>query len=205
MSRLGAVCGLLAPLTFTLAWLLGGLAQPAAYDWVDHTISDLGAQSADRPWLYNQMGANLTGLLLLVLAAGLWPVLGGRSSGRVGVVALGVFGLGEFLDGWFRLDCRQIDPGCVGSDYSTLARAHLVESVVTILAMVVATFALARAFRATEGWQDLWVLTLVVAVFTVLSLLALGPWIGLAERVAFTVWLAWVALVSWRLLRLAPS
>jgi hypothetical membrane protein len=203
--RLGAICGLLSPLTFTVGWVLGGLAQPAAYDSVEHTISDLGAQTADRAWLYNQVSANLSGLLVLALAVALWPVLGSRRPGRIGVLALGVFGVGEFLDGFFRLDCREIDAGCTANGYSALATAHLVESVFTILAMPVAALVLARAFRSEAAWRDLRVPSLVAGALTLVGLLGLSVWgVGLGERVGISVWFVWVALVSWRLLRL-PS
>jgi hypothetical protein len=74
--------GLLAPVAFTFAWLAGGLAQPDAYSMIDHSVSDLGALTADSPWLYNQIGANLTGLLVVALAAGLWQTVPPRISGR---------------------------------------------------------------------------------------------------------------------------
>jgi hypothetical protein len=62
--RVSALCGLLAPVTFIVGWLAGGLAQPGAYSFVRDDISDLGALTANRAWIYNQIGANLTGLLM---------------------------------------------------------------------------------------------------------------------------------------------
>jgi hypothetical protein len=83
--RAAAICGLLAPITFVAGWLLGGLAQPDAYSVVDHDISDLGALTADEPWLYHQLGANLTGLLLCALALGLWKAVGTSLAARLGL------------------------------------------------------------------------------------------------------------------------
>ncbi len=51
--RVAGLCGLLAPVTFIAGWSFGGLAQPPSYSFVEHSISDLGAQTADRAWLYN--------------------------------------------------------------------------------------------------------------------------------------------------------
>jgi len=123
--RADAICGLLAPITFIAGWLIGGLAQPAEYSVVDHDVSDLGALTAGKPWLYNQLGSNLTGLLLFVLALGLWKTVGTSRSARIGVIAFGVFAVGTFLDGLFRLDCRKIDEGCDRTS-SWHAAAHLV-------------------------------------------------------------------------------
>ena len=97
---------------FVIGWAAGGLAQPDAYSLVDDSVSDLGALSADQAWIYNQVGANLTGLLVAALAYGLWKAGIPGFSGRIGVIALAVMGIGQFFDGWFRLDCRAIDAGC---------------------------------------------------------------------------------------------
>ena len=70
--RAAGVCGLLALVTSTLGWLVGGLAQSDAYSSADDDVSDLGALTASSAWVYNQIGANLTGVLVMVLALGVW-------------------------------------------------------------------------------------------------------------------------------------
>jgi hypothetical protein len=144
--RVYAWCGLLAPVAFTVGWLVGGLAQPDEYRTIDDHVSDLGGSTANSPWLYNQIGANLTGFLVIGLAAGLRRTVRSGVAGRVGVIALGVTGIGQFFDGWFRLDCRAIDPGCNGTDPSWHEIAHDIESRFTALGLLVSVFALARAF-----------------------------------------------------------
>ena len=74
--RAAAICGLLAPVTFVVGLLLGDLAQPDEFSPADDNISDVGAQTADHAWLYNQIAANLNGLLIVGLALGLWRALG---------------------------------------------------------------------------------------------------------------------------------
>ena len=107
--RVAGVCGLLALVTSTVGWVAGGLAQPASYSPANDDISDLGAVTANSAWLCNQIGANLTGLLVVVLAIGVWQALSPDLLGRLGAAALLVVGAGGFLDGLFRLDCRGID------------------------------------------------------------------------------------------------
>ena len=205
--RICAWSGLLAPVVFTFAWLAGGLAQPDAHSLIDHAVSDLGALTADSPWLYNQIGANLTGLLVVALAAGLWKTVPPGVSGRVGVIALGVMGLGQFFDGLFRLDCQAIDAGCDdgrGADPSWHAIAHQVESLITVLSLLVSVFVLARAFKKSPRWHDLRAVSLAAGIITIvvlIGLLSVGQ--GLATLVALTVWFAWLALVSYRLLTVA--
>jgi hypothetical protein len=203
--RASAICGLLAPVTFITGWLLGGIAQPSAYSMFDHDISDLGAMTAASPWLYNQLGSNVTGLLILGLVIGLWKTVGTRLSARVGVLALGVVGTGQFLDGIFRLDCREIDAGCAAADVSWHGNAHGIETAITVLGTLVTVLALARAFRKSDPWRRLWLPTLITAVLFVFSLVGpvTYPGDGFGARVATTVWFVWLALVSYRLLKIA--
>ena len=93
LPRVAAVCGLVAPLTSTIGWAVGGLAQPGAYSSADDDISDLGALTASSAWIYNQIGANLTGLLVVCFALGLWRALSPDALGRVGAALLIVVGL----------------------------------------------------------------------------------------------------------------
>jgi len=201
LLRLCAICGLVSPLAFVIGSVAGGLAQPDAYSFVDDAVSDLGARTADQAWIYNQLGANLTGLLVAALAYGLWKTgIPGRS-GRIGVIALAVMGTGLHFDGWFRLDCRAIDAGCNNGGTGWNVVAHSVESLVTTLALLVSVFALARAFKNAGRWRDLRTPTLIAGFATVTLLIGLmfvGQ--GLAVRLGVGLWFAWVALVSYRLL-----
>ena len=110
--RAAAICGLLSPVTFVVGVLLGELAQPEAFSPADDDISDLGAQTADQAWLYNQIAANLNGLLVVAFTLGLWRALGSGWLARLGVLGLTVIGVTRFLEGFLRLDCRGIDEGC---------------------------------------------------------------------------------------------
>jgi len=204
--RLSALCGLLAPVAFTLGWLLGGLAQPDRFSFVRDDISDLGALTANRPWLYNQIGGNLAGLLVLVFAVGLWRALPEGRAGRIGVTALAVSGVGQFLDGVFRLDCRTIDPQCHDRLASWHGVAHGVETVVTFASLFVAMFALSRAFGWLPEWSDLSMPSMVAGIATVATLLGLmRVGAGLAVLVASTIFFVWVAVVAYRLLVLSTA
>jgi hypothetical protein len=155
-ARLAGICGLVAFVTVNVGWIAGGLAQPAAFSSARDDISDLGAVTADSAWLYNQIGANLTGLLVIAVALGLWRALSPDLLGRLGVGALFVAGLGSFLDGFFRLDCRGIDAAC--TNHSWHSHAHKIESGFTGAATLAAPLGLGLAFRrappgATPGFR----------------------------------------------------
>lgn len=200
LLRTAGVCAILAFVTSALGWITGDLAQPAAFSPAKDDISDLGALTASSPWLYNQVGANLTGLLVMVAALGLWSAASPEVLGRIGAGALFVAGLGSFLDGLLRLDCQGIDAGCVNDSWH--ADAHKWESRFTVAATLLAPIVLAFAFRRIPGWRSVWLPSLLVlpaiifgnAVFSVLGA-------GAATRAGTAIWFVWLAYVGLRLLR----
>jgi uncharacterized protein DUF998 len=198
--RLAAVCGLLAPLTSTVGWAVGGLTQRDEYSSLDDDISDLGALTASSPWIYNQIGANGTGLLIIAFALGLWRALSPDVVGRVGAALLIVLGLGVFLDGLFRLDCQGIDVGCENDSWH--ADAHKMEGRFTTAATIASPFVLALAFRRLPEWRDTWLPTLAAVPASILVgvlFSALGN--GAATRATTFTWVLWLGFVAFRLLR----
>jgi Protein of unknown function (DUF998) len=117
--RAAAICGLLAPVTFVAGLLLGDVAQPDGFSPANDNISDIGAQTADQAWLYNQIAANLNGLLIVAFALGLWRALGSGWLARLGVLGLAVLGVTRFLEGFLRLDCRGMDDGCENTSWQS--------------------------------------------------------------------------------------
>jgi hypothetical membrane protein len=185
-ARVAGVCGLLALVTSTAGWVAGGLAQPGSYSPARDDISDLGAVTANSAWIYNQVGANLTGVLVAVLAVGLWRALSPDLLGRLGAAALFVAGAGSFLDGLFRLDCRGIDVACTNDSWHS--HAHKVESGITAAALLVAPVLLALAFRRNP---------VIIVANVVYS--AAGN--GAATRAGTVVAFVWIAFVGAWLLR----
>ena len=204
LLQAAAICGLAALASFVTGVVLADAAQPTAFSPLNDDISDLGALTASSPWLYNQVAANLTGILVLGFALGLWAALGKGLLSRVGVLGLVVVGTGMFLDGLFRLDCQGIDAGCDNTSWHS--SAHKIESGITAAALLLTPFVLAFAFRRRTAWRRLWLPTLFAtpALFAASAAFSVyGP--GAATRVGSAVWFLWLALVAVRLLRQPPS
>jgi hypothetical membrane protein len=200
--RASAIGGLLAGPVLLVATLAAVLAQPDAFSIVNHENSDLGAETAASPWIANQLASNLPGLLLLLFGIGLWRSLGRHRSARIGSALVAAAGLGIFLSGFLRLDCRHIDQGCENSSWH--AAAHNANSGLSALAFVLAPFVLARALKHSQDWRDLWLPTLAFGIGVVLAVVlggAVGQ--GLASLLGAVVWLAWIAVLAIRMLRLA--
>ncbi len=202
--RVAALCGLAAPLAFVAGVFLGDLAQPDAFSPADDDISDLGALTASSPWLYNQVAANLSGLLVVCLALGLWRALGPGWLARLGTIGLAVAGTGLLLDGFLRLDCQGIDAGCDNTSWH--ASAHKVESGITAAAILLTPFVLAFAFRRRPDWRSAWVPTLLAMPAVIVASGVLGAvGTGAATRAGSVVWFLWVGFVGLRLLRAASE
>jgi len=198
--RAAAICGLAAPVSFVAGVALADVSQPAAFSPVNDDISDLGAATASSPWLYNQIAANLTGILVLGFALGLWTVLGSGFLSRAGVLGLVVVGTGMFLDGLFRLDCQGVDVDCDNTSWHF--SAHRVESGVTGAALLLTPLMLAFAFRRLPAWRRLWLPTLLATPAVIGTSVAFGSYgPGVASRAASTAWFLWLALVAFHLLR----
>ena len=202
--RAAAICGLLAPVTFMAGLLFGDLAQPDAFHPADDDISYIGAQTADHAWIYNQIAANLNGLLIVAFALGLWRVLGSGWLARLGVLGLAVLGVTRFLEGFLRLDCRGMDEGC--ENVSCQADGHRIESGIAAALFFLVPPMLAFAFRRLPQWRDLWLPTLLaVPVVVAVSVLFSGIDDGAAVRAASITWFLWLGVLAWRLMRLADG
>ena len=158
--RAAGVCGLLALVTVVVGWVGGALAQPDAYSSADDDLSDLGALTANDAWIYNQIGDNLTGILIILFGLGLWRALSPDVLGRIGAGAVILTGLGVLLDGIFRLDCRGIDSGCTNDSWHS--SAHKMNNRFTVVATLAAPFILAFArfaafpSGALRGYRRCW-------------------------------------------------
>src|SRR3954462_8505120 len=75
LRRVAAFCGGLALVTVTVGWLAGALAQPSAYSSAHDDTSDLGAVATHNWWIFNQIGDNLAGILVVLVGVGLWTAL----------------------------------------------------------------------------------------------------------------------------------
>jgi hypothetical membrane protein len=201
--RAAAICGLLVPVTVSIAYIGGALAQPDAYSSADDATSDLGAQTANMAWVYNQIGDNLTGILIILFGLGLWRALSPDVLGRIGAGALILGGLSLFLEGFFRLDCRGIDNGCTNDSWHS--SAHKMDNRF-LFVFFAAALILAFAFRQIPEWRSLWLPSLLaVPVLLAVSVLFSVIGDGAAQRAAnFTLFL-WVVLLAWRLMRLADG
>lgn len=192
---IAGLCGLAAFATFNLGWILGDLSQRPAFSPARDDISYLGALTAKSPWLYDRLAANASGVLIALLAIGLWQALSPSRLGRLGAAALLATGIGMFLDGIFRLDCQSIDAGCVNDSWHS--HAHKLESGFTVGFTFASILLLGLAFRRLPAWRSAWIPMIVAipAIFLAnIAFSSLGS--GAATRAGTVVLLAAVAFIG---------
>src|SRR6266508_2666401 len=202
--RAAAICGLLTLVTVSVAYISGTLAQPDAYSSADDATSDLGAQTANMAWIFNQIGANLTGILMILFGLGLWRALSPDVLGRIGAGALILAGLSFFLTGFFRLDCRGIDSGCTNDPWHS--SAHKMNNRFLVAVTFAAPLILAFAFRRIPEWRGAWLPSLLVLPASIVwgvLFSVLGD--GASQRAANLTLFAWLAFLCVRLLRTANA
>lgn len=202
--RAAGVCGLLTLVTLSVAYIGGALAQPDAYSSADDATSDLGALTANKAWIFNQIGGNLTGILIILLGLGLWRALSPDLLGRIGAGAVMLTGLGQFLIGFFPLDCRGIDPGCTNDSWNSAA--HKWDNRVFNVVAFAAPLILAFAFRRIPEWRGAWLPSLLLLPATIVVgvlFSVLGD--GASQRAGNVTLVAWLVFLAVRLIRTANA
>jgi hypothetical protein len=208
----GAVGGVVV---FNVGWLVGGALQAGGYSVSRHDVSDLGALTAQHPWVM-LTASGIAGVLTILFALfALRPALAVAGRGTAlgaWLVALSLMGLDNLSDAFFRLDCRAADPACTTSAAvsSWHGTTHVVVGVVSVIATISAVFALGFRMRRADGWRDLALPTflfglLLLAVMVGYSALERKAGGGYLQRTAIVLVSVGAATLALRVRALARS
>jgi hypothetical protein len=153
----GAVAGVVV---LNFGWLIAGAAQTGGYSVARDDVSDLGALTAQHPWVMLTASGVAGALTILFALFALRPALAVPGRGTAlgaWLVAASLMGLDNLSDVFFRLDCRAADPGCTtsASMSSWHGTVHGLVGAATAIATVAAPFVLAHRMRRADGWRDL--------------------------------------------------
>ena len=153
MSRLGALCGVVGPAAFTLAWLAGQRRQDG-YAVADEHISGLAARDATDPHVMTS-GFLALGGCTVAFAAELDRRLSGQGAGW-GPPLIGVAGLATIAAGLFRRDRRSNNPPPgEPPGQSWVNDVHDAAAVVGGVTGTLGLVALARRFQRDPDWRPL--------------------------------------------------
>jgi len=197
MWRLFALCGIIAPILFTLIVIVASLLRPG-YSQTYNFISDLGVG----PYaIIQNVNFWVFGILTTGLAFGL---LTSKQAPRgiaykAGVVFVIIFALGVFLAGVFP------------EDYGT-GKMHSLVSSMAFISIIVAQLVIRWGLRKGEKavWGSYRLYTLISGLLTLILLFVLGvamggPHQGLAQRAFLAVPWIWIEATGLKLYSLATK
>lgn len=150
----------LASLAGQLGWVViiavAGMIEPG-YSAIRDAVSELGADTATRPWLFN-IAVAIWGLSFIAVAVALARDVPRSWRGWLGPALIAFTGLCQILDGFpFPADCRStIDAGCLAleeaGDVSWQHTAHGWTYFFGAIALQLSVFAMAWRFRGDHRW-----------------------------------------------------
>lgn len=186
----------LAAALFVASLLLAGTGLPAYSHWL-HPVALRGASGLPGAMLFNTGAFLLPGIALVLAAQALRTALVGRGwAARIGLTLAQLSALAFALQGALPLDAS-------GQDERAM-RLHALMWMLWWIAFVPAMLLLALGARRGAGFA---VACLSVGVLVpLLAVLApVDAWVGLAQRLAFGLWLGWWLLAAAMLSRASTS
>ncbi|HEY1916029.1 MAG TPA: DUF998 domain-containing protein [Streptosporangiaceae bacterium] len=204
----GAVAGMVGPVAFTAAWVVGSLRQ-AGRSFTAVQISGLAAENARDPEIMIA-GFVVLGGCSVVFGEALHRALGGWPRAGLGPRLIQAAGVLAVAAGLLRRDHMMLT-ATAGESWHN--HAHDVVSVVIYVALVAAPLLLAVRFRGDPGWRGLPVPLLAGSAVTAVLLGvfvsgALAASDAVLQRIAITLPLALLTAVAVRLkkpLQLMPE
>jgi hypothetical membrane protein len=198
--RIAAVCGMVAPMTFTSAVIIAGAMRPG-YDHALEYISALGEHGDASSYIMNFPGFFLFGLLLLAFSYGFFMRIDFKKLNEMSsyievlklmVPVLTVFSGVGYLAAAFWTSATPTLHGVAGFF------AAMIWSVPMLTIYV---------FRENRQWRSFWMVSLGVVIcqviFALIFRVFITDQIGLAQRAGYVPMLVWVELVAIRMYRLA--
>ncbi|MTK64162.1 MAG: DUF998 domain-containing protein [Methanobacterium sp.] len=196
-QRLYALCGIIAPIFFTIMVIIESLLRPG-FSQIYSTVSELGLGHLA---ILQIMNFVIFGFLLICFTVGFSRYLKTRS-GKTVTALLITFSIAVMLAGVAFLFQWT-------SPYNAVILAHSVASIIGFYAIFIAQILTWQALKGSD--QDIWrnyrIYSLISGFVTLIVLfyIPFSPYQGLFERVFIAVWLIWIEVTAIKLYRLSKS
>jgi hypothetical membrane protein len=158
-----------------------------------------------------------SGVLVVLCSIALMRTLPAVTASRIGSLLVTVVGAGFFIDGRNREDCSPAtSEACLKAveawHISGHFQVHIIESIITFIALISASLVLRLTFLASPQWRDLAAFSLLAGgiqiacevTLTVFSAVGLGGQ-GIVEFFANVAGLAWLAVVAVRVISMGSG
>lgn len=194
-QKIFALCGIIAPILFTLLVIIESLLRPG-YSQLFNDVSDLGIG----PYSIIQ---NISFIVFGILSIGFAWGLGNKLPHRAGKATkwlVIVFGLCIILAG--------VTLFSVGADvtYAKDVVSHGLVSAIAFLVIIVAQFLTWLALRGSDSavWGRYRIYSLISGLLSIITLIFLSdtqfsPFHGASERLFIAVWMIWIFITGLKL------
>lgn len=202
--RFLALCGVIAPILFTILVLVGGFFYPG-YSHATHAISELGGVTARYPLIQN-INFFLVGILIMAFSVGLHRCIGGGRGSKLGPILFGTFGLITTVAQPF----LPLDPG--GEFVTLTGTLHNVTGLGSFLFAVAGIFVTSRRLKQDPSWQSYRNFSVISSIVALISLVAwiviakgagIGAVNGVLQRIFVGIVFLWIEVIAIRLFKLS--
>ncbi len=189
-----AICGIVAPLLFSLKVLIIGFYHPN-YNHITQYMSELGAINAPYA-IFNNIVLAVLGILITLFSYVLYNELNEKKtiSMRIGISLIILSGLSFFLIGFF-----PCDPDCI--NFSTIGIIHSYLSNTAQLPLIIAPLFLLSTFKGIKKWQNVYVFSILTVLlgfvfFLIYKSYFFEDYTGLLQRISFGIPLLWIEIIG---------
>ena len=186
-----AVGGLVAPVLFTVLYLVIGVVTPG-YNAYSQTISELG--QVGQPYaVFQDANFVLTGLLTIGFVVALAPSIGRSRGSRLAAILLLVYPIAFVL---------------VGTVIPLPSPLHVPVGSIGFFLTIVGMTITSWPMRRDASWQRLASFTLVTGIVSIVGFFVYGflqsqsittSWLGLAQRLVLAPYFVWIEIVAIKL------
>ena len=202
LTRALLACGVAAGPLYIIVGVIQLFIRPG-FDIRRHALSLLS--NGDLGWI-QIANFEVSGLLVIAGALGMWRALRGSRGGSWGSLLLGLYGLGLLGAGMFTADPALGFPPGTPADATAISwhgMLHFMAGGIGFLGLIAACFVFARRFAALKqvGWAIYSVATGVIffAAFFGIASGSKGAGVSLAFAIAVVIAWVWISVIAVRL------
>ncbi|MHA1379011.1 MAG: DUF998 domain-containing protein [Candidatus Helarchaeota archaeon] len=198
-----ALFGIVIPILDVVVFYILGIFTPN-YNPLTKTISELGEAGAPNA-VVASIYFIISGIIFILFSIGLYHGINESKGSWLGPFLLAMEGGFDFIgSGVFPCDV-----GCVGQTFSGMM--HLIVSLIGMLAIALAPFAIWRGLKKDENWIGYEKFSLIIGILIVVMIgifmisFVTHILVGLTQRILYYSYLAWILVMSIKLFRVFDS
>ena len=193
LAKYLAIAGILSPIVYTVAWIIGGFIVPG-YDHIKNDVSSLYAVGAYNRPLFVALFISAAALLFISSILIHW----GINEGEGLIVGPIVYALGALI-GLIVSIFFPLDEG--GETTTIFGKLHLILIVIAGILVMASMILFWFRTRKLEGWKFFNWFSIIIVPITIITLVlsivfAGGPYMGLVERFMVTAYEIYYFVIS---------